>query len=98
MKAVIRSVRHHAPEGSVSNEELAALWPGWTPEKIVESTGFRSRRVAGPDVCASDLAERAARKLFESGEVDPAQIDLLLFCTQGPDYLLPATACLLQDR
>ena len=28
----------------------------------------------------------------------PSPIDFLLFCTQTPDYPLPTTACLIQDR
>jgi 3-oxoacyl-[acyl-carrier-protein] synthase-3 len=44
------------------------------------------------------LAVAAARKLFESGACSPEDIDYLLLCTQSPDYFLPTTACLLQDR
>jgi len=54
--------------------------------------------IAGPEECSSDLAFAAAQKLFSSGAVAPADVDGLLFCTQSPDYFLPATACLRQDR
>jgi len=47
--------------------------------------------------CSSDLAVQAANKLFSQG-VDRSKVDFLLFCTQSPDYFLPTTACLLQDR
>jgi len=40
----------------------------------------------------------AAQKLFASGVCRPEQIDYVLFCTQSPDYFLPTTACLIQNR
>jgi 3-oxoacyl-[acyl-carrier-protein] synthase-3 len=54
--------------------------------------------VAAPGECASDLAVHAAQRLFTEHRIDPASIDFLLLCTQTPDYPLPTTACLLQDR
>ena len=50
------------------------------------------------DECSSDLAFAAAQKLFQSGACRPEQIDFILLCTQSPDYFLPTTACILQDR
>ena len=48
--------------------------------------------------CASDLAEKAVRKLFKSGVTTPEEIDFILLATQSPDYIMPTTACLLQHR
>lgn len=86
------------PERVVTNAELAALYPGWTEKKILDKTGIAARHVAEPDETAVDLAERAARTLFERYSIDPATIDFVLLCTQSPDYLLPSSACLLQER
>ena len=44
------------------------------------------------------MGVKAAEKLFAEFDIDPASIDFLLFCTQTPDYPLPTTACLMQDR
>src|SRR5207248_11714970 len=60
--------------------------------------GILQRHLAAPEECASDLAVVAARKLFASGACAPEQVDFLLLCTQSPDYFLPTTACILQDR
>jgi 3-oxoacyl-[acyl-carrier-protein] synthase-3 len=68
------------------------------PERILEKTGIAVRHIAAPSECASDLAVAAARKLFEIGECSPEEIDFLVLCTQSPDYFLPTTACLMQDR
>jgi 3-oxoacyl-[acyl-carrier-protein] synthase-3 len=96
--AAIRAVEYHLPEKSLTNQDLAAAFPEWTIDKITDKTGIRERRLAAPEECASDLAVTAAKKLFASGVYRPDEIDFLLLCTQSPDYLLPTTACLLQDR
>jgi 3-oxoacyl-[acyl-carrier-protein] synthase-3 len=96
--ARVQAVASYLPDTVLSNEALSALYPGWTPEKIVEKTGVRERRIAAPGETASDLAYKAARRLFDQAGVAPDQIDFLLFCTQAPDYILPTTACLLQER
>jgi 3-oxoacyl-[acyl-carrier-protein] synthase-3 len=67
-------------------------------EKIDDKTGIRERHIAAPEECSSDLAVAAARKLFDSGACRPDEIDFVLLCTQSPDYFLPTTACLVQDR
>jgi 3-oxoacyl-[acyl-carrier-protein] synthase III len=96
--AVIQGLEHHLPETRLTNEELAGLYPGWTPAKIRSKTGIAERRIAGPQETASDLAYAAANKLLERMDVDRDSIDLLVFCTQSPDYFLPTTACVLQQR
>ena len=98
MQAAIRAVDYYLPERVLTNDELAAEFPEWTADKILEKTGIRERHIAGPDECSSDLAVAAARKLFAAGVCRPEDIDYLLLCTQTPDYFLPTTACLVQDR
>ncbi len=86
------------PETIETNEDLQKEHPRWAMSSIAEKTGIFQRHIAAPGECSSDLAVRAAEKLFEEHEVDPASIDYLLLCTQTPDYPLPTTACLVQDR
>ncbi len=94
----IRGIAEHLPATVLGNEELAALYPGWTAEKIFEKTGIRERRISGEQETACDLAEQAARKLFAERKIEPAAIDFLLLVTQSPDYFIPTTACVLQQR
>lgn len=61
-------------------------------------TGVKERRFADNNVCASDLCERAARAFFDSGITKPEEIGVIIFVTQSPDYILPASAILLQER
>ncbi len=67
-------------------------------EKIITSTGIRYRRITEESVTSSDLCEAAARSLIEDLQIDPSEIEILIFVTQTPDFILPATATLLQDR
>jgi 3-oxoacyl-[acyl-carrier-protein] synthase-3 len=96
--AAIRATAYYLPTAVSTTADLAAEFPEWPVEKIDKKTGISERHIAGPQECASDLAFAAAQKLFSSGAVAPADVDCLLLCTQSPDYFLPATACLLQDR
>jgi 3-oxoacyl-[acyl-carrier-protein] synthase III len=93
---VIDRIAIHFPDRVVDNEELAQLYPGWSADKIYEKTGIRQRHVVQDGECASDLAAAAAETILS--QCDRAEVDFLLFCTQSPDYLLPTTACLLQQR
>jgi 3-oxoacyl-[acyl-carrier-protein] synthase-3 len=97
-KASHRAVASYLPEQTLTNEQLAAEFTDWTADKILEKTGIACRRIAAEEECSSDLGVRAAEKLFATGVCKPEEIDFLLFCTQSPDYFLPTTACLVQDR
>jgi 3-oxoacyl-[acyl-carrier-protein] synthase-3 len=96
--AAIGAVEYHLPEGTLSNEDLEQAFPDWSVARVAAKTGILNRHIAAEDVCASDLAVAAARKLFAAGACRPDEVDFLLFCTQSPDHPLPTTACLLQDR
>lgn len=98
MNPAIQAIEYYLPEKTIGTEQLSAEFPEWSVEKIDGKTGIKVRHIAGDDECASDLAVAAARKLFDSGRSSPRDIDYVLFCTQSPDYLLPTTACLIQDR
>jgi 3-oxoacyl-[acyl-carrier-protein] synthase III len=67
-------------------------------EKITENLGFLKRRVVNTDTCTSDLCFFAANKLLETLEIQRENIDGIIFVSQTPDYILPATAFLLQQR
>lgn len=96
--AAIQAIEHHLPQTILTNDDLAAIYPGWSAERIAGKTGIVKRHVVGPDEFASDLAVAAAEKLLERTGIARSAIDLLVYCTQSPDYFLPTNACVLQDR
>ncbi len=96
--ASIGPIAVYFPEKVETNEELAAEYPEWHIDRIEPKTGIKKRHIAAEGELSSDLAVKAAEQLFEENDIDRSTIDYLLFCTQSPDYPLPTTACLLQDR
>ena len=96
--AFIKAINYYLPEKVVTNEELLKKFPEWSVDKVAAKVGIDSRHVADENETAGDLAEKAARKLFEEHNIDPKSIDFLLLCTQSSDHFLPSTACILQDR
>lgn len=98
MKAFIKAIEYYLPDGILDNEELARDFPEWNAEKIETKTGIRQRHMAAQGECASDMAVAAAKKILASGACQPEDIDYILLCTQSPDYFLPTTACVLQQR
>jgi 3-oxoacyl-[acyl-carrier-protein] synthase-3 len=96
--ARIKTVAGHLPAKHVSNSDLSLLHPDWDMAKIEAKTGIRGRFIASSEECASDLAFEACQKLFAKPGCNRQDVDYLLFCTQSPDYYLPTSACLLQQR
>ena len=98
MKVYIKALSYYLPERIVTNAELLKDFPEWSVDKVTAKVGVTSRHLAADNETAGDLAEKAARRLFEEYGISPSEIDFLLLCTQSPDYFLPSTACLLQHR
>ena len=98
MSAFIKAISYYLPDRVVTNEDLVREFPEWDVEKVYNKVGVKERHLAGEAETAGDLAEKAALQLFEEYQVSPSEIDFLLLCTQSPDYRLPSTACILQDR
>ncbi len=98
MTAYLQAVQYHLPSTVVTNEQLVEANPSWKPEDIYAKTGIRTRRYAAKEETAADLGFEAARALLTETGIDAASVDALLFCTQSPDYPLPTTACVLQQR
>lgn len=95
--AAIAAISYYLPEKVVDNKTLVKEFGTWTEDKIHQKTGIRERRVVNGEL-VSDLAVRAAEKLFAEHGANREDIDFLLLCTESPDYFLPATACVVQDR
>lgn len=96
--AYIKAISYYLPAKVVTNEGLVKEFPEWSVDKVAQKVGVNSRHLAAEDETAGDMAEKAARKLFDEYLIDPKSIDFLMLCTQSPDYFLPSTACVLQDR
>jgi 3-oxoacyl-[acyl-carrier-protein] synthase-3 len=98
MKSFIKGISYYLPKNVLTNEELIQDFPEWTVEKVAEKIGIKERHIAAENETALDMAVHAANNLFDEYNIDKSIIDFVLLCTQSPDYFLPASACILQDR
>ena len=67
-------------------------------DRISKSSGLKTRYIADSKICTSDLCFYAAEKLIKELGWKKNDINFLIFVTQTPDYVLPATSCVLQER
>lgn len=74
------------------------VFPEEDVRKVVDKIGVYERRFVDDNTCASDLCYAAAEKLISDNDIDRSEIDLLVFISQTPDYRMPATSILLQNR
>ena len=98
MKAYIKAISYYLPEKILSNEDLVKDFPEWTVDKVASKIGVLERHISGDGETASDMAVKAALNLFKEYKIAATDIDFILFCTQSPDYFLPTSACIIQDR
>lgn len=67
-------------------------------KKLISSVGIERKRVVDNDVCTSDLCFKATETLLAELNWAKEDVDCLVFITQTPDYIVPATSCILQER
>ena len=92
----ISRIDSYLPSMSINNSKLYSEFPNYDPEKIEHKIGIRNRHIVYANETALDLAIKASEKVLN--EYDKSKIDFLILCTQSPDYYLPTTACILQDK
>lgn len=97
-KAYLQAISYYLPTYCLTNEIISSEHPEWSAEKISAKTGINRRYISAPDETALDMAEKAALRLFEEYRIDKAGIDFVILCTQSPDYILPTSACILQEK
>ena len=86
----------YVPPTVLTNEDLTHMLDT-TDEWIRSRTGIAERHTASPKESVSTMAVRAAQQALEVANCDPATIDLIIVATVTPDYMFPASACLVQD-
>jgi 3-oxoacyl-[acyl-carrier-protein] synthase III len=94
----IRSLALALPSARIGNDELIERFGEKSMRSISRMSGIKERRVAPINQCASDLGFDAAQRLIAHLQLAPDDIDVLIFCSQTPDYRMPATASVLQGR
>ena len=88
----------YVPPRVLTNQDLVAMGLDTSDEWISKRTGVRERRVAAPDVTASDLGYEAAVQALDMAGLASADIDLIIMATITPDTCCPSAANWLQAK
>jgi 3-oxoacyl-[acyl-carrier-protein] synthase-3 len=97
-KSYIKAISYYLPTFALDNEIIHKNFPEWPSKKIIEKTGIQTRYISATNQTSGDMAIEAANKLFNEFNIERSSIDYLILCTQSPDYFLPTTACIIQER
>jgi 3-oxoacyl-[acyl-carrier-protein] synthase-3 len=102
-QATIRNVRYAGmatcvPKRVLSNIDDCPPQLRSARERVVRNIGIETRRICSEWQTFSDLAFDAAERLLTELKWERDEVDALIVITQSPDYLIPATAIIMQER
>jgi 3-oxoacyl-[acyl-carrier-protein] synthase-3 len=97
MSTLLDHISFYFPSQTLHNSELSRLFKV-TEQKILKSTGIRSRYISGDQELASDMAYEAVETFFKTHSISRESIDFLIFCSECYDYIAPTSSCILQGR
>jgi 3-oxoacyl-[acyl-carrier-protein] synthase-3 len=86
------------PKATYTNIDLAIDFPGLKIKELTRLTGVESRHICGEDETSLDMGTKAAEQLFSQNKFDKSNIDYLIFCSAGGDYITPASACIIHEQ
>lgn len=96
MGAIIKAIEYVYPKNPITNEDLGYMFPDYDFSKFANKVGIEIRYWVKENETALDLAVEACEKIFL--KISREEIDYILYCTQSPEYFLPTTACILQNK
>lgn len=94
----IRALSATVPHTTIRTRSLTEFYSNEDIEKFINATGVEERRFVEKDKCASDLCYKSACQIFNETDIRPEDIDVLLFVSQTPDYKIPGSSVILQDK
>lgn len=94
----IRKISYHLPKKIQTNAQLKVKYPHWNVDQVQDKTGILQRYISDHEETSLDLGVSASRKFFKEYGVPRQEIDALLFVSQTPDYALPPSSCILQEK
>ncbi len=98
IQAAITAVGHYLPENRLTNADLEEMVET-NDEWIRTRTGIEERRILKDDDKATAfMGAKAAKEVLEQRGITGEEIDTIILATVTPDYLFPATACLVQNE
>ena len=94
----IKDIEFYVPEKVLTNDDLSTMMDT-SDEWIKTRTGIHKRHTTGDtNMGPADLAVLASNKLFDKLGMDKAEIDFVVFATSTPDYYVPGSGALFQEK
>jgi 3-oxoacyl-[acyl-carrier-protein] synthase-3 len=93
--AYVSGLGVHLPERVVTNKDFEARLET-SDQWIVERTGIRERRFAGPEETVATMSVGATEQAFARAGITGNDLDAIIVATATPDHPVPSTACYLQ--
>ena len=96
MKSAIEQIEYYLPSYSENLNEMKIDNPDWDINEIIKTTGINKIYISKESIL--DMSVKAANKLFLKNNYKKENLDFLVLVTQSPDFPLPTTACVIQDK
>lgn len=87
----------YVPEKVLTNDDLARM-VDTSDEWITANTGIKERRIRGENDTTSSMAVAASLPALEMAGITAKDLDLIIVASNSPDYPLPGTANIVQDK
>jgi 3-oxoacyl-[acyl-carrier-protein] synthase-3 len=97
MSVCINHISTYLPANKLSNADLARQF-GMDEEQIFKNTQINNRYISNSNEISSDMAMKAGDILFKETGIEKSEIDFLIFCSEGFDYIAPASSCIIQHK
>ena len=94
----IKHIEYVLPSVLLDNEFFKSNNPDYNLTRFEEKVGIKSRYICNENESTLTLAIKAVNKLIEKNNIQTKDIDFLILCTQSPEYMLPTTSCIIQER
>ncbi len=98
MQNIIQDISCYFPDKVLTNQQLQKEFPKLKLPELTRLTGVEQRHICDDDQTSVDMAVEAANNLFQKSIVKKEDIDFIIFCSAGGDYITPASACIIHHR
>jgi 3-oxoacyl-[acyl-carrier-protein] synthase-3 len=98
MQNKIQDISCYFPDTILTNEHLQKEFPKLKLPELTRLTGVTGRHICADNQTSLDMAVAAAEKLFKTSKTKKEDVDLIIFCSAGGDYITPASSCIIHDK
>ncbi len=98
MRNIIQDISCYFPDKVLANENLQDEFPNLKLPELTRLTGVSKRHICFENETSVDMGVAAAENLFKKSSIKKSEINFVIFCSAGGDYITPASACIIQDR